>query len=93
MKKAAGSSLIYQITVARPARKQLLQLPDKAKGAIQLAIDGLATDPRPSGVKKLKGQEGYLLRVGDYRILYTISDKVLMVEVVKLGQRGNFYDE
>ena len=84
---------MYRITVARPARKQLLQVPDKAKAAIQAAIDALATNPRPSGVKKLKGQEGYRIRVGDYRILYSIFDNVLLVEVVKVGQRGNFYAE
>jgi len=93
VKKASGPATLYQITVTRSARKQLLQIPDKAKAAIQAAIGALATDPRPSGVKKLKGQEGYRIRVGDYRILYSIFDNILLVEVVKVGQRGNFYDE
>lgn len=93
MKKAPGPPTVYRIAVTRPARKQLLQVPDKAKGAIQAAIDALAANPRPSGVKKLKGQEGYRIRVGDYRILYSIFNSILLVEVVKVGQRGNFYDE
>jgi len=93
VKKEVGSSVVYRIIITRPARKQLLLIPDKAKDAIQTAIDALATTPRPSGVKKLKGQEGYRIRVGDYRVLYSIFDKELLIEVVKVGQRGNFYDE
>lgn len=93
MKKTSGPPALYRISVTRPTRKQLLQIPDRAKDAIQAAIDALATNPRPSGVKKLKGQEGYRIRVGDYRILYSIFDNILLVEVVKVGQRGNFYDE
>ena len=58
-----------------------------------MAIDNLAHDPRPSGVKKLKGSPDYRIRVGDYRVIYSIFDVVLLVEIVKVGQRGNFYDE
>lgn len=86
-------SPIYRIVVTRPAQKQLLKLPKEATDQLQAAIDMLATDPRPSGVKKLKGREGYRIRVGDYRVLYSIFDAVLLVEIVKVGQRGNFYDE
>ena len=93
VKKAADSRPTYRIEVARLARKQLLRLPDKARTAIQAAIDALETDPRPSGVKKLKGSEEYRIRVGDYRIAYSIFDNILLVEVVKVGQRGKFYDE
>ena len=93
MKKAIDVPPIYRVAVTRPARKQLLQIPDKAKGIIQAAIDSLTTDPRPPGVKKLKSRAGYRIRVGDYRIMYSIFDAVLLVEVVKVGQRGNFYDE
>lgn len=87
------SSPVYRIVVTRPAQKQLLRLPKEATDRLQTAIDALAHDPRPSGVKKLKGREGYRIRVGDYRVLYSIFDAVLLVEVVKVGQRGNFYDE
>ena len=45
------------------------------------------------GVKKLKGRDGYRVRTGNYRIMYSIFDKVLVIEVVKVGTRGNFYDE
>ncbi len=72
---------------------QLFFMPDESTERIRTELIKLSNDPRPSGVKKLKGQEGYRIRVGDYRILYSIFDAVLLVEVVKVGQRGNFYDE
>ncbi len=53
----------------------------------------LSDNPRPYGYLKLKGREGYRIRVGDYRVLYSIFDAVLLVEIVKVGTRGNFYNE
>lgn len=93
MKQASGNQSTYRVIVTRPARKQLLRLPESAQSAIQAAIDALEHTPRPAGAKKLKGREGYRIRVGDYRVLYAIFDKILLIEVVKVGQRGNFYDE
>lgn len=84
---------VYTVRLSSLAEKQLDKLPDTPVERIRTALAKLATDPRPSGVKKLKGREGYRIRVGDYRILYSIRDAVLLVEVVKLGVRGNFYDE
>jgi mRNA interferase RelE/StbE len=52
----------------------------------------LANDPRPAGCKKLKGRDGYRIRVGDYRIIYQIIDHVLVVEVVALGHRKDIYN-
>jgi mRNA interferase RelE/StbE len=52
----------------------------------------LANDPRPPGCKKLKGRDGYRIRVGDYRIIYQIIDDVLVVNVVALGHRKDIYD-
>lgn len=47
----------------------------------------------PEGdIKKLKGQEAYRLRVGDYRILYTIEYDVLVITVVAAGNRGQVYE-
>ena len=84
---------IYKVEITPPAQKQLLRLPKTVTDQLRTEIDALAIEPRPLGVKKLKGREGYRVRVGDYRIMYSIFDKVLLVEVVKVGQRGNFYDE
>ena len=55
-------------------------------------IDSLQVNPRPSGVVKLKGEEDkYRVRVGRYRILYTIRDEVLTVTVVAVGHRRDVY--
>lgn len=87
------SKQIYTVRLAKTAQKQLDKLPDEIVERLSTNIAQLAFDPRPPGVKKLKGQEGYRIRVGDYRVMYSIFDNVLLVEVVKVGQRGNFYDE
>lgn len=56
------------------------------------AIDALAIDPRPSGVKKLAGEKSaWRIRVGDYRITCEIFDRVLVVLVVGVGHRGDAY--
>ncbi len=56
------------------------------------AIDGLAIDPRPSGVVKLSGEENlYRVRAGDYRIVYSIQDAALLVLIVKVGDRKDVY--
>lgn len=84
---------LYVVRLSPLPEKQLDKLPDIPVERITKALAKLATDPCPSGVKKLKGREEYRVRVGDYRVLYSIFDAVLLVEVVKVGVRGNFYDE
>ena len=54
-------------------------------------ISKLAEDPRPSGSEKISGQEKYRVRQGRYRILYTIEDQDLLVQVVKVGHRKDVY--
>jgi len=55
-------------------------------------IEALSDDPSPQGVAKLEGAETlYRLRVGDYRIVYEIRDKELLVLVVKVGHRKDVY--
>ncbi|WP_414518967.1 type II toxin-antitoxin system RelE family toxin [Nostoc sp. PCC 9305] len=61
---------------------------------MQIKIDDLATEPRPNGVKKLKGKENaYRIRIGDYRIIYDIFDDLLVVNVVEVGHRKNIYKD
>jgi mRNA interferase RelE/StbE len=58
---------------------------------IALAIDELANDPRPAGAKRLAGQEAWRLRVGEYRVVYCIEDKQLVVGVVRTAHRREVY--
>lgn len=56
------------------------------------AIQTLVVDPRPSASKKLASREAaYRLRVGDYRIVYTVNDSEIIVEIIKIGHRREVY--
>ena len=58
---------------------------------IEGALALLAQDPRPPASRPLKGRPGYRVRVGDYRIIYTVEDDVLLIVVVALGHRRDVY--
>jgi mRNA interferase RelE/StbE len=58
---------------------------------ISEAIDDLATYPRPPGAKRLVGQNGYRLRQGDYRVLYTVDDQARVIRVYRIGHRRDIY--
>ena len=56
------------------------------------AVDGLATEPRPYGCRKLEGGEGaFRIRIGDYRIIYTIDDTILIVAIERVRHRREVY--
>lgn len=84
----------YKVEILRGALKQLKKIPSELQEHIQIKIDDLATEPRPNGVKKLKGKENaYRIRVGDYRVIYDIFDDLLVVNVVEVGHRKNIYKD
>lgn len=83
--------MTYRIEV-RPAAVKALRHIDKAhSGRIRGAIAMLAENPRPPASRPLRGREGWRLRVGDYRILYTIHDEVLVIVIVTVGHRREVY--
>ncbi len=81
----------YQVLIRSSAEKEMDALPHAAHARISAKIAGLALNPRPSGCKKLTGVDGYRIRVGDYRIIYTIDDKIVLVTVVGVGHRREVY--
>jgi mRNA interferase RelE/StbE len=82
----------YRIEFKPSAKKALDKLPTKARVAIGLKIDTLTADPRPHGYIKLVDQDGlYRVRSGNYRIVYSIHDDALVVEVVKVADRKEAY--
>jgi mRNA interferase RelE/StbE len=83
---------VYKITISKIAQKQLDKLPDNLALRLIESVYTLANDPRPVGCKKLKGRDGYRIRVGDYRIIYEIMDNILVINVVKLGHRKDIYN-
>ena len=82
----------YRIAVRPAALKALRRIHPDDRARVQGAIARLAQDPRPPGARALQGRPGFRVRVGDYRILYTIEDDVLLVVVVALGHRRDVYD-
>ena len=82
----------YKIEIKRSAQKEIRKLTRKKdRQRIIARIAALAEEPRPPGCQKLSGQEAYRVRQGVYRIVYTISDDVLTVTVVKVGHRRDVY--
>ncbi len=80
----------YRVLILPRAQRQIQSLPLQVRKRISEAVDSLETNPRPVGVKKLKGSDGlYRLRVGDYRIIYAVEDEELLVIVVNAGHRRN----
>jgi mRNA interferase RelE/StbE len=78
---------------ARPrARKALRQLDLAARRDILTAMRALGTEPRPTGVKSLKGHRPWLrVRVGDYRIIYDVDDTTRTVTIAVVGHRREVY--
>jgi mRNA interferase RelE/StbE len=89
----AGSDRRYRVEVTPAAARQLRKLDPPVARRIQGAIELLAVDPRPPASRPLRGRPGYRVRVGDYRVLYTVQDEVLVVVVVRLGHRRHVHDQ
>ncbi len=83
---------IYRIEWKRSAEKQLRKLPREVVARIVSAVTALATDATPPGVRKLVGSEcSYRVRVGDYRVVYSVFHDLLVIEVVRVGHRREVY--
>jgi mRNA interferase RelE/StbE len=82
----------YRLLIKPAAVKDLEAIPLKRdRQRVVERISKLAEDPRPSGSEKISGQDKYRVRQGRYRILYTIEDQDLIVQVVKVGHRKDVY--
>lgn len=84
--------MTYNITLKKRVIKALEKINEPYYSNIKTAIYKLADNPRPKGFKKLKGREGYRIRVADYRIIYAIFDDLLVVDIINLGHRKEVYD-
>jgi mRNA interferase RelE/StbE len=79
----------------RPAKflRKLAQGDKDSAKRIGDAIEDLKTDPRPSGCEPVKSRPGHLrVRAGDYRIVYSVQDSVLLVSIVAIGHRSDVYE-
>ena len=83
---------MYQIEITNTAHHQLRQLSPVNLQRVHVAIEQLSLNPRPNGVKKLKGEvDFYRIRVGNYRILYEIDDAAMLICVQRVMSRENAY--
>ena len=84
--------MAYRIEFTTKAHKQFRDLQKPIQKRLANRIDALANDPRPQGVTKLSTEESlYRVRAGDYRVIYQIQDKVLLVLIVGIGHRSDVY--
>lgn len=86
-----GAYLMYKIIIKKPAKKFIDKLPIHEKKRLVTAIEGL---PDNGDIKRLQGYSGYYrLRVGSYRIIFTVDNGELIVYVVDIGNRGQIYNK
>jgi len=84
--------MTYHITIRPKAIKILERINAPFYSKIKDAIYSLANEPRPDGYIKLKGRDGYRIRVGQYRVIYDIHDDLLLINVISLGHRKDVYE-
>jgi mRNA interferase RelE/StbE len=81
----------YLVTLKRSAEKELSRLPGEIHDRVIERLIILQDNPRPAGARKLRGREGYRIRIGDYRVLYVIHDSEQQVEVYSVAHRREVY--
>ena len=84
----------YKILFDKKYLKELLKIPKQIQNGIMEKISELAQNPRPEGSIKLKGSKKiplYRVRCGDYRVVYSIQDDILIVIIVDVGHRKDIY--
>ena len=83
----------YFVAFASSAEKELKKLPAQLIARLVPRLESLASNPRPSGCKKLRGGDvEWRIRIGDYRAVYTIDDAGLLVEVTRIRHRSEVYN-
>lgn len=81
----------YSVTWTPSARRQLEKLDPEIQRLVATAIDMLAINPRPPSSTRLRNSPNLRVRVRDYRIIYEVHDRVLIVKVVRVGHRREVY--
>jgi mRNA interferase RelE/StbE len=82
----------YSVTFARSARKEVEKLHPSIVRRVMQRIEALATIPRPSGVIRLQGHKNlWRIRIGDYRVVYSIDDTARNIDVSVVRHRSDAY--
>jgi mRNA interferase RelE/StbE len=83
----------YAVEMKPSARRELEKLPARLIERVFPRLEALGLQPRPAGCKKLKGgRQEWRIRVGDYRVVYTIDDAKLRVSVTRIRHRSEVYE-
>ena len=83
---------MYALEYSKQATRALIRMPATTAATIRAKLLELVQDPLTArNVKKLTGQLGYRLRVGDWRVLYLLDNDRLIVYVAEIGARGGIY--
>ena len=84
--------MLYKVKILKPANKFLESINAKDRLRIYMVIELLKENPFPPRVRKIKGTaNNYRVRVGDFRIVYRVLDRQLIVEVIRIGFRRDVY--
>ena len=87
-----GMASEYSIEIDTTAAKALARIQRTFQRKIAQAIADLAVDPRPHGCTKLTGtKDAYRIRIGDYRVVYTVNDAVRIVRIERIAHRREVY--
>ncbi len=82
----------FEIRVSRMAERQLRKLPSVARDRVVRAVRALADDPVPRGSRRLTGYDDvFRIRIGPYRVLYSVAAPTLTILVLKIGHRRDVY--
>ena len=85
---------LYKLRWKDSAKKELKSLDKKTIQRLLEAIEPLAKNPRPVACKKLQGTDDlYRIRVSNYRVVYSIEDAVLVIEIIRIGHRRDVYQK
>ncbi|OAV68885.1 Toxin RelG [Bacteroidales bacterium Barb6] len=83
---------MYKVIFSRKAEKTLNKLPNDYYRLVKKHVSSLEQNPRPFGYCKLFGSDNkYRIRIGDYRVIYSIKDDILTVKVIEIDHRSNIY--
>jgi len=81
----------YEVKLKSSVKKQLKNLDKRQTERILVKIYSLSQNPYPHGIEKLTGQKAFRIRVGDYRIIYQVHNRQLLVQVIRVGHRRDIY--
>ncbi len=83
---------MYRVLLERAVEKDLARLSSRIHDHVIAAIQALATNPRPPGCRKLTGSKSdWRIRIGDYRVVYEITDEIRVVRVNRVRHRREVY--